>query len=107
MTRCNCQTKHRRWCPNRRIPITPAALDVSLATVPTPPGRSPVDPALDWHEQRERWNREGYCAREACGAKHKSLRNSGNGLLYCRYCAHKIAEGSPVTFEETTNAIRD
>ena len=104
MTRCNCEGKHRRWCPNRRTPIPVTALDVSLATVDAPAGRSPVDPALDWKEQRELWNREGYCAREACGQKHKNLRNSGNGLLYCRWCANsiRVGGGGLVTFEEAT-----
>ena len=59
-------------------------------------------PALDWGGQRRLWNIQGWCAREACPDHHANLKNSGNGLLYCRWCAHKIAQGGMVTFEDTT-----
>ena len=88
--KCNCDGKHRRWCPNRLAPISVAAQNVDLAVVDVPATRSPSDPALDWQQQRELWNREGYCAREACGQKHVRMRNSANNLLYCRWCAHLI-----------------
>jgi hypothetical protein len=53
-----------------------------------------------WKAQRQRWNREGYCARQVCGAKHAHLWNSANGLLYCERCANLIAEGGLVTFTQ-------
>ena len=94
--KCGCDGKHRRWCPNRNKPIPvveskndfPAFDELIRATMPAT--HSPSDAALDWQQQRELWNREGYCAREACGQKHARMRNSANNLLYCRWCAHLI-----------------
>ena len=29
--------------------------------------RSPLNPVLSWHVQRNQWNAEGFCPRAACG----------------------------------------
>jgi len=58
---------------------------------------------LSWQEQREVWNREGQCAREACRAsirprrpgKISAGRHSGTGLLYCISCTIAINDANP------------
>jgi hypothetical protein len=58
--------------------------------------RSPVDPALSWHRQRNLWNAEGFCPRAACGEgrggprPHNHRRHPESGLDYCDRCADRI-----------------
>lgn len=61
-------------------------------------------PTDGWLAQRQRWNREGHCARQACGQKHDNLKNNSNNLLYCAKCAALIAEGGLVTFTKVEAA---
>lgn len=42
---------------------------------------------MDWQQQREAWNQEGLCAREACkGPLTQSWRHPTTNLLYCHRC---------------------
>lgn len=61
-----------------------------------PQGRSPLDRSLDWQQQRVKWNREGYCAREACGQRHADMVHVTTNLAYCRPCARKLNEAQGV-----------
>ncbi len=48
-----------------------------------------------WQSEREGWNAEGRCAREACGQSHDDCAHTGTKLLYCLSCARKINEANP------------
>ena len=48
---------------------------------------------MDWQKQRETWNQQGLCAREACkGSLVQSWRHPTTNLLYCRLCRRLLEE---------------
>jgi len=52
---------------------------------------------MDWQQEREAWNAEGRCARQACGMSHDGCKHQHTELLYCISCARRINEANPET----------
>ncbi len=53
---------------------------------------------MDWHKQREEWNKNLECAREACRAKldeKKKFVHLDSRLHYCERCADLINTYNP------------
>lgn len=47
---------------------------------------------LSWQSQRELWNREGHCAREACKSQVLDGRHTVTNLLYCADCCQEMVK---------------
>ena len=48
---------------------------------------------MSWQSNREAWNHEGLCAREACKASlRQSWRHPTTNLYYCRPCRRLLEE---------------
>lgn len=56
--------------------------------------RSKLNKDLNWQQQRELWNQEGYCSRESCGHKHDNRIHSHSNLKYCNRCAFLINDAN-------------
>lgn len=54
---------------------------------------------LNWQEQREAWNKDGLCAREACKSKfrRRSFEHPTTNLLYCASCSRLLSEAQSIT----------
>lgn len=56
---------------------------------------------MNWQQQREAWNTEGLCARQACKASLRGRsglragKHKYSGLLYCYRCMRLINDANP------------
>ena len=70
---------------------------------------------MTWQEQREKWNAEDQCAREACRkslvrrGRRRAGKHRDTGLEYCPHCTRLINDHNPtgdgtylVNFPEST-----
>lgn len=56
---------------------------------------------MSWQEDREKWNQEGLCAREACKAEMRQcFQHPTTKLLYCKSCTWKLQDAQSIVMPE-------